>query len=140
MPRIRHRRGQYSQVGQWTDWASRRETPTSAARELGNCIYAVRTPDGLIKIGYTSNLDGRIRQFGSRWADVLLALPGSLDSESELHIRFKPYLARGREYYFPCAEILDWVNGERDRLGVSAGFRNPHICAPTQRATIEDAL
>lgn len=120
MPRIRHTDRQPVIVsGHWPT-KTRAATATSASRDLGDCVYAVRTPDGLVKIGFTSDLDRRIRAFGSKWADVLLALPGSLDAEAELHTRFKPYLARGREYYFPCAELMDWINGERERLGVPA--------------------
>lgn len=77
--------------------ASRVDTATAASRDLGPCVYAVRTPDRLIKIGFTTDLDRRIRQFGCRWTDVLFALPGSLDDERLLHERFAPYLARGRE-------------------------------------------
>lgn len=98
----------------------RQDTPTTAARDLGECVYVVRTPDRLIKIGYTTNLDRRIRNFGSVWSDVLLALPGTMEDEAALHERFRAYLARGREYYFPAIELMEWVNSERARLGVSA--------------------
>jgi len=94
-----------------------RESPTRAARDLGDCVYAVRTPDKLVKIGFTSNLDRRIRGFGAVWADVLLALPGSYADEKALHDRCAPYLARGREYYFPALELMAWINDERLRLG-----------------------
>lgn len=97
---------------------SRRDTASAASRDLGPCVYAVRTPERLIKIGFTTNLDRRIRQFGSVWADVLIALPGTLEDEAALHARFEPYLARGREYYYPCREIVEWIDQERSRLGV----------------------
>lgn len=96
-----------------------RDTPTAAARALGNCVYAVRTPDGLIKIGYTSNIGQRIRGFGSVWADVLLVLSADMDYERAVLARFKPYVARGREYHYPVAEIVDWINDERACMKIS---------------------
>lgn len=96
------------------------DTPTSAARDMGPCIYVVRTPDKLIKIGHTTNLDRRIRGFGSVWSDVLFAKPGTRADEALLHARWAPYLARGREYYFPAIELMAWVNRERERLGAAA--------------------
>lgn len=123
MPRVRHGRhsaGSRQALGHGLESATRKDTPTSIARELGPCVYAVRTPDRLIKIGYTTDLDRRIRGFGSVWDDVLLALPGTPNDEAALHARFAPYLARGREYYFPTIEIRQWINAERDRLGAAA--------------------
>lgn len=102
---------------------AKNETPTALSRELGDCVYAVRTPDRLVKIGFTSDLDRRIRQFGCKWTDVLLAKAGSYDDEALLHKRFAPYLARGNEYYFPAIEVMQWVNEERARMGISAASK-----------------
>lgn len=119
MPSVRARTSRTAAVPLDAVITNRRETATSAARDLGPCVYVVRLPERLIKIGFTTNLDRRIRSFGSVWSDVLLALPGTPEDEAALHDRFKPYLARGREYYYPCRELVDWIDGERNRLGVS---------------------
>jgi len=96
------------------------DAPTRIAAEMEACVYAVSTPDGLIKIGYTTNLDRRIRGFGSVWADVLVVIDGDLAYEKALHSRFVPYLARGAEYYYPVREIRDWINSERSLFGIQA--------------------
>lgn len=100
--------------------ARQRETPTAIARELGPCVYAAWTPDGLIKIGYTSDVAKRIRGFGARLTDLLLVLSADIDYEKALHRRFAPYLARGAEYYFPTIEIREWIEMERSLLGLAA--------------------
>lgn len=121
MPSVRERRStpRPHALGHGLEPSGQTDTPTRAARDLGPCVYAVRTPERLIKIGYTTNLDRRIRSFGSVWSDVLLALPGTLDEEAALHARFRPHLARGHEYYFPTDDLVAWVNEHRERLGVS---------------------
>lgn len=120
MPRVRHVGKSRPLRMKHVERVNRPDSATSIARELGACVYAVRTPDRLVKIGFTTDLDRRIRGFGSVWADVLLALPGTPDDEAALHHRFAAYVARGREYYFPTIEIMQWVNTERTRLGAPA--------------------
>lgn len=85
---------------------------------LGDCVYFIRCDDGLIKIGWTSNIAQRKRAFGSGWTRILAVVPGSLADERALHKRFAAHRARGREYYNPDAEIVEYVNEIRSRLGV----------------------
>lgn len=123
MATVRHRRGRVGAakvVGHTGAEARKRETASSIARELGDCVYAVRTPDGLVKIGFTGDVGRRIGGFGSTWADVLLVISADIQYEKALHRRFAKYLARGAEYYFPTIEIMEWVNEERELLGVTA--------------------
>ena len=61
---------------------------------MDQCVYAVWTPDRLIKIGYTTDLDRRIRGFGLKWQDILLVISGDMAYEKALHNRFKAYRAR----------------------------------------------
>lgn len=122
MSRLKHRTTSPAMAvpGKFFLETKRRESRTSLARDLGACVYAVRTPDRLIKIGFTTNLGQRIRAFGSVWDDVLLALPGTKAAEKELHERFERYRARGDEYYFPCRELVEWIEAERERMGIQA--------------------
>lgn len=120
MTRLRHRTAPPVRPRPTPTLTDKPDNPTSVAKELGACVYAVRTPDRLIKIGFTTNLGQRIRAFGSVWSDVLLALPGDKATEKELHTRFERYRARGAEYYFPCRELVEWIEGERERMGIQA--------------------
>jgi hypothetical protein len=109
------------------DWALRTkgdylERPLAAhgAREsLGEVVYAIRTPDGLIKIGSTTHLGRRLINLKSQFGEheFLCFQPGSLADEKAIHIRWRKYRAHGKEWYHPAPEILDWINENRQALG-----------------------
>jgi hypothetical protein len=88
------------------------------ARQLGDCVYFIRTRDELIKIGWTSNIGIRRRYFGS-WDCVLAIKRGTREDERALHQQFAQALARGREYFHPVDELTDHINEIRAQLGVS---------------------
>lgn len=93
-----------------------------AARRLsegGSVLYAVRLADGLIKIGWTSNLLSRWRWLKCRAAAVefLGFTFGSRQDEAELHRSLAGHAEHGREYYRPDPEVLAVVNGWRSQLG-----------------------
>lgn len=95
------------------------DRPTAIAREMPEVVYAVTTPDGLIKIGFTTNLSSRVNSLKCRWADVLVVIQADIQYEKAMHRRFSAHVARGREYYHRVPEILEWINNERSLLGVS---------------------
>lgn len=79
-------------------------------------IYAVRTTDGLIKIGHTTHLNNRMRSFGG--LKHLLALkPGTRADELALHASLDGHAHHGREYYNPDPEVLAVVNDMRAAHG-----------------------
>jgi hypothetical protein len=83
-------------------------------------LYAIRLPDGIIKIGHTADIKNRRKFFGAKPEDILAVLPGTYEQEQELHRQLKPSRARGWEYYHPTEQVLDVVNAMRSRLGVDA--------------------
>jgi hypothetical protein len=92
-----------------------------AIRRLPSVVYAIKTDDGLVKIGYTSDLNGRLRKHGitrDKMDRLLFVFEGTIHDERELHHRFKAYLARGREYFHPGPELIAYINEQRERLGV----------------------
>ncbi len=89
-------------------------TPLLAA--LGPVIYAIRTRDGLIKIGFTTNLGQRYSSLGSQ-RDILAWRPGSYAEEQALHDQLSAHVCRGREWYHPHPEVLAVVNAMRGDLG-----------------------
>lgn len=94
------------------------DTYASLSREIGSCVYYIRCTDGLIKIGHTTDLADRKRAFGKGWQHVLAVTPGSFEEEHAMHVRFRPALARGREYFRPVQDLLAHINEIRGRLGV----------------------
>jgi hypothetical protein len=99
----------------------RGETPTEIARDLGPCVYFLRTPDGLVKVGHTGNIAERKRgQTEDGWRSVLAVVPGTLDDERALHHQLTEHRARGREFYHPVPAVLAEVNAIRERAGVPA--------------------
>jgi hypothetical protein len=89
-----------------------------ALGDLGEVIYALACPDGLIKIGHTSNLMDRRRQHRAAFEDIIAVLPGSYDDEQLIHNSLRDHVARGREYYHPTFDVLAFVNEIRDRAGI----------------------
>jgi hypothetical protein len=99
----------------------RRDAVGSAFRDLGPVIYAVLTDDGFIKIGRTRNLKNRLGRYGigiKNARRILMVKPGTSADERAIHAQFAEHVAQGHEYYHPTREILDYINAERDRMGV----------------------
>lgn len=71
-------------------------------------VYFLRVDD-LIKIGYSTQPDRRLRAYPPN-AEVLAVIPGTKKSEAALHGRFRFALQRGREWFRPADEILEYVN------------------------------
>jgi len=104
-----------------SDARDRRIAQLSAMRDVEHAIYAVRTADDLIKIGYSQSLKRRLRAYGieaRNITDLLMVMPGSLQLELHLHHRFRPFRARGREYYRPALPIIEFINDVRCKAGV----------------------
>jgi hypothetical protein len=109
------------------EWALRTkgdyiERPLAAhgAREsLGEVVYAIRTTDGLIKIGSTTHLGRRLINLKSQFGEheLLCFRSGTLADEKALHTKWRAHRAQGREWYHPAPEILDWINESRMALG-----------------------
>lgn len=70
-------------------------------------IYYIRQGD-LIKIGYSTNLHGRLTSYGPT-AKVLAHHAGTRADERDLHRTFRPLLAHGREWYNPGEVLLDHI-------------------------------
>lgn len=104
-----------------TRWRDRAE----ALRELigdNTVVYAIRTTDGLIKIGCSGSLWNRRTYFG-RKAEILGFQFGDFDVEAKVHRSLKAHVARGKEYYHPTPEVLAVVNAMRDNWNL------PHLDA-----------
>lgn len=83
-------------------------------------IYAIRCPDGSIKIGWTKNLGERRRPLNTEPEAILAIVTGTYDDEQEIHSRLSAHVSHGREYYRATPEVLGFVNELRAKLGVAA--------------------
>jgi hypothetical protein len=81
-------------------------------------IYAIRCHDGLIKIGHTRNLVDRRGHLNTAHDAILSVEPASFEEEQRLHGELRDSVGRAREYYHPTPEVLAYVNGVREKLGV----------------------
>jgi hypothetical protein len=94
-----------------------RTSPTQIARELGDVIYATRMPGGIIKIGFTSNLLGRVGRIGGLRA-VIAVRAGTLAEEQQIHAGLVASLHHGREYYNATPDVMAVVNAMRAAANV----------------------
>lgn len=79
-------------------------------------VYAVRTSDGLIKIGGTARMPERLTELGA--TEILALRHGTREDEMEIHRALKGYSAHGREFYPPLPKVLAIVNDMRADLGL----------------------
>lgn len=70
-------------------------------------VYYVKTDDH-IKIGYTTDLNGRLRSYPPN-AQILGVEYGDRDLERQRHEQFNAYLAYGREWFHDTQEIRDHI-------------------------------
>jgi hypothetical protein len=74
-------------------------------------IYYIRLDDK-IKIGWTANLEKRLRSYPPH-AEVVAEHPGTRADERDLHRSFKPSRAAGREWYYPTPEVMAHIEQAR---------------------------
>lgn len=93
--------------------------PIDISREMGPVVYFIRCDDGLIKIGYTTQIHVRRSVYGPGWDRVLAVMPGTLAHEKACHALYREHLAKGREYFHPHPDLLAHINEIREHLNVS---------------------
>ena len=75
---------------------------------------------GDIKIGYSENVDHRIKELQIGYPDKLVLLGkinGSYEIESKIHDELKKYQVYG-EWFKPCKQVIDTIKKYMDELGV----------------------
>lgn len=103
--------------------AARRDTlretqRRSQAMRTAGWIYYIKVHD-LIKIGYASVLEDRLRQYPPNI--TLLAIhPGTRELETHLHRKFRLHLKQGREWYDDAHVIRDHINAVATEHGTPA--------------------
>jgi hypothetical protein len=79
---------------------TRRNVRTTPGR-----IYFARA-DGLIKIGYSTNVRQRMANLGH---EVIVTIPGTMEDEKALHHRFGEYWHHG-EYFTPGSQLVEYID------------------------------
>ena len=87
-------------------------------RAIGPVVYAIQTKDGLIKIGWTSDLARRSGQVGYGQRAIIGFMRGDLADELAIHARLKGLAVRGREWYPWHSQVLAVVNEMRAGWGI----------------------
>lgn len=105
-------------------WEYRTPSKAHASAEYhelhGSLMYAVRFPDGTIKIGHTGQIARRLTNLikdGGGMPDVLAIKPGTMEDEAAVHEHLKPHRRHGNEWYHPHPDVLALVNQWRADLG-----------------------
>lgn len=109
----------YRITGRFVRMDSAAATPQERAtlsREIGEVIYAIQCPDGAIKIGYTSDLAGRIARYGHGYKPLGF-MAGTRRQEGLIHRTLKQHRVRGNEYYDHSPSVLSVVNHMRAMQG-----------------------
>lgn len=87
---------------------------------LGPCLYAARTPDGCIKIGWSSALGNRLKQLGGHGALIAVRLNATRADEKAIHTSLRGHAIKGREWYPETPEVMAVVNSMRADVGLPA--------------------
>lgn len=88
-------------------------------------IYYLRVGT-LVKIGYTANMDRRMKQYPPH-AELLAQHPGTMRVEREMHNKFATHLAKGREWFTPCDAINAHLESVKER------YPQPHLMSKEKR-------
>jgi hypothetical protein len=95
-------------------------------------IYVIRQ-GGLIKVGWSSKLRSRLKQYGAG-VEILAHYPATRAEETDLHRSLRPFLARGREWYQDCRLLADVVADIHKRYGEPTIFPYWTVPKPDQAA------
>lgn len=82
---------------------------------IGQVVYAVRMPDGTIKIGHTARADRRLSQLHG---EPLAVMFGTRVDEQDIHARLSGHVHHGREWYYPTPGVMAVVDEMRASMGM----------------------
>lgn len=108
--------------GSAADSGSRDADILLAMKATEEVVYGIWTFDHLVKVGYSANLRKRMTSYGitrKQFYRLLFVVPGTLEDEQCIHAVLRPHRARGREYYHPSGQVMEFVNDMRAEYGIT---------------------
>lgn len=81
--------------------------PTQLVKRVNPVVYYLLV-DGLIKIGFTTNIRSRLRAYPPT-THLLVTEPGSFQLERSRHRQFSSHLADRIEWFHPAAELWEHI-------------------------------
>lgn len=81
-------------------------------------VYAIRV-GGFVKIGWTSDLEKRMRQYPPDSA-LLAVMPGQRVDEKRVHDRLATHRAHGREWFALTPPVMEWIRAITAKHGAPA--------------------
>lgn len=88
------------------DWIPERVDTGAPSDEYGSVYYLLL--DGLIKIGYTRDVDRRLSQYAPT-AVLLATEPGDKVTEAARHRQFAQHRAARREWFHPAVDLRTFI-------------------------------
>jgi hypothetical protein len=76
-------------------------------------IYFVQIPNGLIKIGATTDLKGRLPELASDYGTAIAlvaTMPGDLVTKLEIHKQFSHLQVGRTDHFEPGPDLLDFIS------------------------------
>jgi hypothetical protein len=86
-----------------------------AAGMVNGHIYFIRA-NGLVKVGWSSDVESRLRAYGPN-IEILCLYPATRQDETTLHRQLKPSRAKGREWYADDPIIQAFVAEALEKYG-----------------------
>ena len=88
-----------------------------ALSSLPPCVYFVRMPDGIVKIGHSGSMAQRMANLGG---ELLAFIPhATIADERAVQRRFAHLLDFGREWFRPGPDLLAYIAELRAALGLA---------------------
>lgn len=113
-----HDPGAWKHRSKWHDptcgvWFAQRQGLARSLQPQETQVYFLQRPsDQHVKIGYTRNVSGRVKESGRDNGGVILLAtePGGRAREAELHRQFAECrVASNHEWFFPVARLMDYI-------------------------------
>jgi len=118
---------------QYLEWKLEQYEKTPVIRPTNGTIYYVQS-GGHIKIGWTSDLTKRMRQYPPN-CQLLANHPGTRADEHRLHKRFAAHRSHGREWYPLVPVILHHIDMMKTKHGApdAVAFGAQPVTIPQHR-------
>lgn len=103
---------------------------------MSSVVYFIQAPDGLIKIGTSTNVQARLKSLQTahgRGIELLGVVPGGREVERSFHANWSACRVQG-EWFKPTSQMLEWIAAEVARPQLPLMPPKPKKGPETERA------